>query len=156
MLMEIGRYRLDVDTKRTEAYYAALNGIGCDCAGCRNYEAAVSRLADPVQSFLRRFGIDPGSPIEMSVLHSPDGNRTLYDGFFHICGTILEGNDPWIQTGPKSFRLKEDYLIDLGDDSSAYFAEKCALVDAAFPRPVFQLHISFSLPWLLQEPNPYQ
>ena len=92
----------------------------------------------------------------MSVLFSPDGSKTFYDGFFHICGTILKGNDPWIQTGPKSRRLDPDYLIDLTADSSAYIIGDCGLVDAAFPRPVIQLHISFALPWVLDEPNPYQ
>lgn len=155
MIFQIGIYRLEVDVERTNAYYATRSGIGCDCAGCRNYEKALPKLAPPIQSFLRQFGIDPGSPIEMSVTHSPDGSQTFYDGFFHICGRILSGTDPWIQTGPKNYMLNPDYLIGLDADSSAYILERCALVDAAFPRPVIQLHISFALPWLLDEPNPY-
>lgn len=155
MLLECGIYRLDVDTERTKAYYATLDGVGCDCSGCRNYEKAISALAVPVQSFLHQFGIDPRNPIEMSILYSPDANKTFYDGFFHICGSILEGKDLLIQTGAKTYKLNPDYLIDLDADSSAYFTDMCGLVDDVFPRPVMQLHISFALPWVLEEANPY-
>lgn len=155
MVFEIGNYCLNVDVERTKAYYSMLNGTGCDCAGCRNYQMALPKLAESIYCFLNQFGIDPGTPIEMSVLHSPDGKKTVYDGFFHICGTILAGTDPWIQTGPKSRQLNQSYLIAVSSDCSAYFINECALVDPSFPRPVIQLHISFVLPWLLDEPNPY-
>lgn len=155
MVFEIGNYCLNVDTVRTSAYYSTLNGTGCDCAGCRNYALALSKLSEPIHTFLSQFGIDPRTPIEMSVLHSPDGMRTCYDGFSHICGTILAGTEPWIQTGPKSRQLDQNYLIEITSDCSAYFTNECALVDCDFPHPIIQLHISFSLPWVLEEPNPY-
>lgn len=156
MLLEIGPYRLDVDVEKTRAFYAGQDGTGCDCAGCRNYQKAVPALAEPVQAFLMQFGIDPGKPAEMSAVHSPDGRETLYDGFFHICGTFLSSVDLWIQTEPKRFDLKPEYRINLDSVDCAYITKDCALVNQAFPRPVIQLNITFSLPWVLEEPNPYR
>ncbi len=155
MLFDIGNYRLDVDAERTKAYYSTLDSIGCDCAGCRNYEKALPELAEPIYNFLCQFGIDPRKPIEMSVLYSPDGKKTLYDGFFHVCGRILTGDDPWIRTGAKSRMLNQDYCIEVDSNCSAYLINDCVLVDQEFPHPVVQLHISFALPWVLNEPNPY-
>ncbi len=159
MLFEIGVYRLDVDVERTKAYYAAQGGgIGCDCAGCRNYEKACRQLSAPIQSFLRQFGIAPEHPIELSALSAgdpPDSASVVYDGIFYICGTILAGNSPWIQTGPKSRKLDPDYMIDLDPDTSAYFEERPEILDRSFPHPVIQLEIIFTLPWLLEEPNSY-
>ncbi len=156
MLFEIGVYRLNVDVERTKAYYAAQGGnIGCDCAGCRNYEKACHQLSAPIQSFLRQFGITPEHPINLSTGYLSDGARVVYDGMFYICGTILAGNNPWIQTGPKSRKIDPDYTIDLDPDSSAYLEEPFGLLDLSFPHPVIQLEIIFTLPWLLEEPNPY-
>lgn len=155
MIFEIGVYRLNIDTERTRAFYEHDQWFGCGCAGCRNYVKAVSLLSEPVKAFFEQFGIDPGKPAEMSVLHSPDGKVTLYNGFFHICGSLLEGKAPWIQTGPKNFRLKEAYLICIDEDCSALIVEECDLLEDTFPHPAIQLDISFALPWLLDEPNPY-
>ncbi len=159
MLFEIGVYRLDVDVERTKAYYAAQGGgIGCDCAGCRNYEKACRQLSAPIQSFLRQFGIAPEHPINLCDLSAgdpPNSASVVYDGMFYICGTILAGNNPWIQTGPKSQKINPDYMIDLDPDSYAYFEEPFGLMDLSFPHPVIQLEIIFTLPWLLEEPNPY-
>lgn len=155
MIFEIGVYLLDIDVERTRAFYEHDQWFGCGCAGCRNYEKAIALLPDKTKSFLGQFGIDPGKPAEMSVLYSPDGKTTVYNGFFHICGSLIEGNDPWIQTGAKSFCLKEAYEICVDEDCSAHIVEECGLLEDSFPRPAVQLDVTFSLPWLLGEPNPY-
>ena len=156
MLLTAGIYRLDVDIDRTREFYASAPlSLGCDCAGCRNFEKAVSAMPGAARSLLTQLGIDPGKPAEISVLHSPDGKTTCYDGFYHICGTILKGREPFAQTGPKRFALKPEYLLEPEKSCSAYIQESCALVKKDFPRPVFQLNISFPLPWVLEEPNPY-
>ena len=155
MIVEMGVYRLDIDVDRTREFYAHEQWFGCGCSGCKNYERAVSVLPETVRAFLEQFGIDPGKPAEIAVLHSPDGRTILYNGFFHICGSLIEGNDPWIQTKAKSFRLKEAYQISVDEDCSAYIVEKCSLLEDDFPRPAVQLDITIPLPWLLDEPNPY-
>ena len=155
MLFDIGIYRLDIDIQRTAAHYAAPYTPGCDCDGCRNFQKAVHRLPEDVLSFLRQFGIDPAKPAEVYAIHSPEGGETLYGGFYHLCGTILDGQEPWVQVAKKQFRLDERYAISLSGDFSFFFTGDCHLLQPDFPRPVIQLEFTGNLPWLLDEPNPY-
>lgn len=155
MMIEIGVYRMDVDVERTRAFYDHEQWFGCGCAGCRNYERAVTLLPDKVKAFFAQFGIDPGKPPEMSAVHSPDGKSILYDGSFYLCGSLVEGKDPLYQTGPKRNHLKEAYQICVDGDFTACFFEERSLLWDTFPRPAIRLNVDFSLPWLLAEPNPY-
>lgn len=155
MRFESGPYLLDVDVARTQAYYAQTGGVTCTCAGCRNFVEAVSRLPTPVRAFLDQFGIDPGKPAEMSPLCAPGEHTICYDSYFFLCGDVLEGREPFLQTGPKSFRFKEKYHLQIGEGSDAHFDAGCKPWDSAFPLPAFQLCIFFTLPWVLDEPNPY-
>lgn len=155
MILEIGIYRLDIDVNRTKSYYSADYVIGCDCDGCRNFVKAANRMPEDVKIFLRKFGIDPGKPAEVSAVHSPDGCETLYSGFYHICGTILEGTEPWVKVSKKQFRLDERYAIPLSGDFSFFFTANCHLLAPDFPLPAIQLEFTGYLPWVLDEPNPY-
>ena len=154
MLFERGVYVIEHDPERTKDFYARAADTLCDCAGCRNFRASVSRMPEELRDFLEQFGIDPAKPAEMSAVHAPDPGRIFYDGFYHLCGELLEGPEPFIQTGPKNFRLDQNYLLPVGE-GSVWFGAKCALVDPDFPRPVLQLELSFYQPWVLEEENPY-
>ena len=156
MTQQVGLYTLKTDPEQTRQFYSSVDrSLGCDCAGCRNYEVAISALPPAIGQFLAQFGIQPEKPSEISVLCAPTRQQLLYHGFFHICGEIPDESDLWIPTGPKSRKLNPDYLISITADCSAYFTGDCALLDPQFPRPAIQLEISFPLPWLLDEPNPY-
>lgn len=155
MLFEQGPYRIKLDAGKTKGHYSAGTGLGCDCAGCRNYERAVGEMPETLHKLLESFGIDPAAPAEMSVLHSPDGKTLLYDGWFHFCGKIEEGRQPWIETGPRSKRLDERYILELEPGCELWFAEDCGLMAEGFPLPAVQMNVIFPLPWKLSEPNPY-
>lgn len=150
-----GPYHIDVNVQETQAFYRKAYDIGCDCAGCKNFIQAVLFLPEDVKAFFAQFGIDPAKPAEISVYHSVDGIETLYGGFYHICGTILSGNNPWVQVGKKQYQLKEEYAIKLSNDFSVFFTEDCSLVDDDFPSPVIQMEFTGNLPWVIHEPNPY-
>ena len=155
MILELGIYRLDIDADRTKMFYAVPRDLGCGCDGCRNFERALPALPAEVRDFLRQLGIDPGQPAEVSAVHSPEGTDTLYSGFYHICGTILEGRNPWVQTGLRQYRLDERYAIEFPGDFSFFFTSDCHLLAPEFPRPAIQLEFSGMLPWVLDVPNPY-
>lgn len=155
MIFERGVYRLNVDSERTREFYARAGGVDCTCSGCRNYAAAVDRMPCQVRGFLEQFGIDPAKPAETSAYHALADGRTWYHAWFHICGEILDGKEPFRQTGPKSSELKQEYLLPFGEDSDAWFRADCGLLDKAFPRPAMQVDITFFLPWVLGEPNDY-
>ena len=155
MIFERGVYKLDVDTDRTRAYYTRAGGVACGCAGCRNYSAAAARMPQGVRAFLEQFGIDPAKPAETTAYNALEDGQTWYHAWFHICGGVLEGTEPYRQTGPKHFEMKAEYHIPLGEDSDAWFKSDCALLDKDFPRPAMELNVTFYLPWVLEEKNPY-
>ena len=156
MIFEFGTFKVDVDVERTRRFYETVEDqLGCECAGCRNFRKAYPLLPDAVQAFFRQLGVDIGKPAEATAYNSYDGNLTFYDGFYHICGTILEGREPFIQVDKRHFQLDKNMTINLTPDYFAYFTSKCGLVDEDFPTPVIQLEIQGNIPWVLDEPNPY-
>ena len=158
MFFERGVYRIEHDPERTREFYAQAPDALCDCAGCRNFRAAVSRMSGELRAFLEQFGIDPAKPAEMSVVYAPAKDALCYNGFYHFCGEIREGREAYIQTGERSFELDQRYIIsmgDPGDNEQVWFRPDCALLDANFPRPVAQVEVFFNLPWVLVEENTY-
>lgn len=156
MIFEQGVYRLDVDVERTRAFYDTEAGICCTCAGCRNFAALRNRIPQEIASFLGQLGIDPMKPTDMSAVYAPDKNSVFYDGWYHICGSILKGTEPEKQIGPKQWQVKEEYFLPLDDrGGSVLFREKRDLLPVGFPEPVIQVNVMFVLRWVLEENNPY-
>ena len=154
-MMHLGIYELEFDADRTRQFYQQNNHISCDCDGCQNFAAAISQLPEHVREFLDTFGIDPAKPAEISTIYAPSDDTVFYDGFYHICGTILEGTAPYIQVGEKQFQLDTQYLIELDAENSVFFSNDVHLLDDNFPKPVFQMNIFFTLPWVLPKANSY-
>lgn len=155
MRFENDFYLIDVDEVRTGAYYARLKHEGCTCSGCRNFYAAVSRMEPALRAFLEQFGIDPAKPAEMSALCATDANTICYNGWYHLCGQILRGAEPFEQIAPKRFQLRKEAQFRLSEDSLLHFTLDCHLLDADFPQPAAQVEVTFSLPWVLDEENTY-
>ena len=154
MIFQEGVYLIEHNPARTRNFYATASDTLCDCSGCRNFRAAVSQMPEALRSFLEQFGIDPAKPAEMSVLNAIGRDELCYDGFYHLCGQLREGTEPFIQTGERSFQLDQRYVITL-DEVQLWFRPDCALMDPDFPRPAIQLEVTFNLPWVLEEENTY-
>ncbi len=156
MIFEQGVYKLEVDVERTGTFYETEPGICCTCAGCRNFAALGEKMPEQAAGFLRQFGLDPMKPVEMSAVYAPDKHSIFYDGWYHICGSILEGTEPSEQVGPKQWKTKEEYFLPLDDrGGSVLFQAKRDLMSKGFPEPVIQLDVMCVLPWVLDEENPY-
>ena len=156
MIFEFGEYKLDIDIDRTRRFYETVDdSLGCDCAGCRNFRKAYPLIPDAVQGCFRQLGVDIGKPAEMTAYVSHDGNLTLYDGFYHICGSILKSPTLFIKIDEKHSKLNENATIKLTPDHFVYFTKECALVEKEFPTSIIQLEIQGDIPWVLDEPNPY-
>ena len=160
MIFRFSDYVLDIDVDRTREFYARedieTTSEKCTCQGCQNYDKAILAASDTVVGFLRSLGIDPRKPAEafdvMGIL-GEDG-KVWYNGFYHICGTRIEGEDAWVHTSEKSMHLDMDRMYAVDDSFKVSFEEQVLLLHKEFPAPVLQMEIDAHLPWVL--PTPYQ
>ena len=160
MRLAFGQFILDVDVERTRAYYHSQEtGIGCDCSGCRNYERAAEAFSEKLRDFFRTLGIDPGKPAEVYVSYTRADGTLLYGGFYHLCGTLLQGKGGWqaVYAGPKNKTSvwKRETCYSVTDRFFIAFTEDIVLLEDGFPTPVLQMEIDASLPWMLEEENDY-
>lgn len=144
----LGGYRLAVDAEKTRAYYAAHPEpwVTCTCGGCRNFVQAVEFLPEEAKALFARLGIDPEKPAETSWF---PGTKTQSNGaaWYHLCGTIVERVEPG-----ENYRLWE--WLDIAEKFRAAFRPECHILRSDFPNPCFQMDVTFTLPWVLEEPNP--
>lgn len=159
MRMEFGQFVLDVDPKRTQAYYETDPGIGCDCSGCRNYPLAMEALPEEAKEFFRSLGIDPKKPAEVYVNCTQEDGTLFYGGFYHLCGRLIRGQGGWRTVSSsadgKSSVWERETCYPVTDRFFAAFTEDIALLEKDFPTPVLQMEIEASLPWMLEEENDY-
>ena len=155
MQVQLGIYKLDVDVDRTHRFYLEADGIDCDCDGCQNFTQAAASFPQVVQDFFRQFGVDLNKPAEIYGIYAPSDDSVFYGGFYHICGSILKGTEPWIPLEDNRFQLDEQYQIELDEEHIVFFTNDVQLLEDNFPTPVFQIEIHFTLPWLLNKPNSY-
>ena len=149
-------YELEIDRDRTHAYFqTAPEDLGCDCAGCRNFTAAVKRFPQEVLELFDQFGVDPAKPAECYAICAKGRQAVLYGGFYHICGRILRGKEPWVAVGENVRHLDERYSIELPGNFSVFFTEEIHLPEPGFPAPMIQMEFTGEAAWVLNEENPF-
>ena len=161
MIFRFSDFVIDVDVERTREFYSRedveTTSEKCTCQGCQNYDKAILAASETVVDFLRSLGIDPCKPAEvfdfMGSQLDEDG-KVLYNGFYHICGTRLQGEDAWVHTGKDMMHLDGDKMYVVDDFFKVSFEEQVFLLHEKFPTPVLQMEIDAHLPWVL--PTPYQ
>jgi hypothetical protein len=146
--MQILKWLLEVDRDATVEAYAQPWAYTCTCSYCQNFREALNQLPNEFLDLCTILGIDASKPSEVSELTRIDERPDihLYTGFYHVVGSILAGPDNETVGGRtmiQTARLTDDYNI--------HFSNREQLVPAAFPRPVFALEFSGTLPWLLVE-----
>ena len=152
MIFRFGNYTLDVDVDRTRAFYVRddvkTTSEQCTCAGCRNFEKAILKTPAAVTDFLESLGIDPRKPAEaFDVMGGLDENgQVLYNGFYHICGVRLQGEDAWVETAKDTKHLDGDRMYAVAPAFKVSFEEQVLLLHEAFPTPVLQMEFYARLP----------
>lgn len=155
MIFTFGPYTLDIDVERTRALYdrpdVEVTSEQCTCAGCQNYDKAILRAPTAVLDFFRSLGIDPRKPAEIfDVMGGLDEDGTVYyNGFYHICGVRLQGEDCWVYTAKDRKHLDVDRMYVLDPSFKVSFEEEVLLLHEDFPTPVLQIEIDAHLPSVL-------
>lgn len=158
MIFTFGSYTLDIDVERTQAFYSRhdieTTGEKCTCAGCQNYDKAILQAPVAVLEFFQSLGIDPCKPAEVYDLMGGDldeNGKMYYNGFYHVCGTRLQGDNAWVNvTGDmKHLEIEKMYAVD--DGFKVSFEESVLMLHEEFPTPVLQIEIDAHLPWVLSE-----
>ncbi|MBQ9780472.1 MAG: hypothetical protein IJW00_05965 [Clostridia bacterium] len=157
MIFRFSNYILDIDVDRTHVFYdrpdVLITSEKCTCAGCQNYDKAILQAPAAVLDFFRSLGIDPRKPAEVfDVMGGLDENgEVYYNGFYHVCGVRLQGEDAWVGTanGGKHLDMNRMYVIDSSFKVS--FEKSVLMLHEEFPSPVLQIEIDAHLPWVLSE-----
>ncbi len=63
MEFKFGAFRVEIDTEKTRRFYSAIDGNGCTCSACVNFELAAPLLPQGVTSFFASLGIDIKIPV---------------------------------------------------------------------------------------------
>ena len=152
MIFRFGNYTLDVDVERTRAFYARedvkTTSEQCTCAGCQNYDKAILKMPAAVTDFLESLGLDPRKPAEaFDVMGGlAEDGKVLYNGFYHLCGVRLQGEDAWVETAKDMKHLDGDRMYAVDGDFKVSFEEEVCLLHEAFPTPVLQMEFDARLP----------
>lgn len=157
MLFDFGNYVLDIDVEKTRDFYLHAHKItdGCNCQGCRNYEKWAASLSAEPKYTLEDMGILLEKSPEVYV-NGPNGDGTLfYGGFYHLCGRIVRGKDPWEKTSENTKTFSEDAFIPLTDAFQIAFTENVVLLEKGFPSPVIQMELLANIPYVLTEKCDY-
>lgn len=157
MIFHIGNYELDIDVEKTSRFYANANRItdGCDCPGCRNYEAWAASCCAELKHPLEKMGIQLDKAAETYVNCSYEDGSVFYGGFYHLCGKIIRGNRVWDQVDEDHSALNESSFVDLSDYFQIAFTEEIHLLEHDFPLPVIQMEFFATIPWVLPEKCDY-
>ena len=157
MIFRFSDFVLDVDVERTREFYdrddVEVTSDKCTCAGCQNYDKAIMQAPTAVFDFFRILGIDPRKPAEVfDVMGGLDEDGTVYyNGFYHVCGTRLEGEDAWVHTAKDSKHLDVNRMHVLAPFFKVSFEEDVVLLHEDFPTPVMQIEIDAHLPVALPD-----
>lgn len=158
MVFEIGQYKLDIDVVKTKYFYKNADVVSksCSCDGCLNFEKAISELPTTVITFFTNLGIDMRKVCECYVNDADDNGNLLYGGFYHVCGTLLEGKSAWRKINKSFLHWDSKSGISISSDFCVSFQKDTALLEEEFPHPAIQLDFSAKIPWVLKKRNPYQ
>ena len=148
MILNLGNYRIEVFKEQMQEYYREEQTIFDSDTNdnTKNFDMAISGIDRNVQIFFQEIGVDIRKPIEMYVSYE-DGPLLVYEGYYHICGNILEGSSPWVKEEGQSFPLlDESYMYTIGNSFKCGFSEECTLLYEGFPTPAIQMEVIITLP----------
>ena len=157
VILQFGRYKLDVDVEKTKKFYETAERLseGCSCDGCRNFEQAVDILPRPVTEFFAMLGIDPKRICECTAFSRKTNNALFYQGFCHACGTVLEGESAWKRRSDGGSVWDDKLTYPVSEDFHVSFRNNTVLLEESFPLPACEMAFTATVPWVLDKRNTY-
>lgn len=159
MIFTFGKFRIDTDVEKNHAFYLNAETVadGCDCDGCQNFEKAAADFPPKVLEFFDILGVSPEKAAEVFACCSENNGKALYyNGFYHLCGVVLEGESAWVPQSENVRAWDANFAFEVEPGFRVSFAEGGnALLEENFPMPVIAMEIEFHVPWVLDKPNTY-
>ncbi len=75
----------------------------------------------------------------------------MYGGFYHICGTILDGKGGWVKKDDDYAYRDSNSTVRAYPNFEISFNKEYDLLEEDFPLPVIQLDFSANIPWVLKK-----
>ena len=92
---------------------------------------------------------------ECHVNAAADDGTVFYGGFYHLCGTLLDGESAWKKISRNTSRRDNDAACPVSPGFHASFQNEAALLEEGFATPVVQAGFSARIPRVLNQRNPY-
>ena len=155
MIIKFDGSTVDVDVDKTRHFYEQSQQTlteGCDCIGCQNFVKASSALSPAIHAFFSQLGVDICKAPDMSAMYGEPERQILhYWGFYHLCGNILAGENPWVAESHGCTHWDPEKAYEVAPGCRVGFSEMCALVEEGFPAPLIQMEVEIEVPWVLEE-----
>lgn len=158
MIFTFGNYKLDIDVERTREFYKIERHLaeGCSCDGCQNFAKACESFPQNVLDFFEKMGIEPKKAAEVYINCAENNGKTVfYGGFYHICGTVLDGESAWEPMSENVNRWETNRCFEVAPNFFVSFEQGGSLIADGFPKPIVSMNIEFHVPWVLDKPNDY-
>lgn len=158
MVVKFGQYIIDLDIEKTKYFYENAEPVskGCSCDGCLNFEKAIDVLPQTVREFFANLGVDMSKVCECYVNCTNEDGTLSYGGFYHICGTLLDGESAWKKISDTTSCWDESATFSVSSNFHISVQKDIALLEADFPLPAIQLEFSANIPWVLEKENTYR
>ncbi len=156
MIFEFGQYKVDIDVEKTKQFYGGAQSVSsqCSCDNCHNFEKAVDGFSPTVKEVFFNIGVDMKKVCECYVMDDNyDTATSLYGGFYHVCGTLVEGESVWKKTGDNTAHLNDEKMFSVEPGFKISFWEEINLLEDDFPLPVIELEFMAEIPWVLEKEN---
>ncbi len=151
MIFTFGGFTVDIDVEKTRRFYEqSMQTLteGCDCIACQNFVKASTHIAPKIGDFFAQLGVDICKAPDMSAMHGePDRQILHYWGFYHLCGTIIDGVNVRVADG----LIDPEQMYEVVPSCRIWFTDQCALLEPEFPAPIIQMEVEIEVPWVLEE-----
>lgn len=147
MNIHISDYIISLNYKDTKLFYDKEDYItdNCGCDYCKNYFLACEQLDLSTKILFNSLGIDPQKEAEVMHLFEDDDFIHHYSVFYHFSGKIINGPLFWLKQSREVFTPN---FIKFNDIEIG-FTESLSIPPDSLAKPIVQLEIKLSMPWLL-------